>query len=179
MACIEKVPIEPEEKCLFEFQLPSKLIVFDHVLQQLFITISGQGGNNEALFKDVLNTLNKQLNNRDYQMSNVPSSLDWGQVQSNMSKESYIASVEKVKSHIVEGDIFQAVISQQFSLPHQKDPLTVYRSLRNINPSPYMYFFNYADRYIIGSSPEILVQSHHQKARVRPIAGTRKRSFKK
>jgi len=87
----------------------------------------------------------------------------------------YIKGVETIKEHIVEGDIFQAVYSQPFSCKAQVDPILIYRAQRYINPSPYMFFMNFSDRTIIGSSPETMVRLENKIATLRPIAGTRPR----
>jgi anthranilate synthase component I len=99
---------------------------------------------------------------------------------SNFTKEAFCAAVDRAKGHIKAGDIFQVVISQQFSTEFTGAPFDLYRSLRLINPSPYMAFFNFQDWQIIGSSPEVMVKAEHdgagnRRAIVRPIAGTRKR----
>jgi len=101
---------------------------------------------------------------------------------SNTTKEQYCANVETAKAHIKAGDIFQVVISQQLSSEFVGEPFALYRSLRLINPSPYMAYFHFNDWQIIGSSPEVLVKAERSNnptepkiATVRPIAGTRKR----
>jgi anthranilate synthase component 1 len=100
---------------------------------------------------------------------------------SNTPKEQFCANVEKAKAHIRAGDIFQVVISQRLSAEYSGHPFALYRSLRLINPSPYMAFFNFGDWQIIGSSPEVMVKAERSPtqgtmlATVRPIAGTRKR----
>ena len=104
--------------------------------------------------------------------------MDWDKVDFKWSKDGYENAVLKIKEHIKEGDIFQAVLSQRFTVQTKQDSLSIYRALRHINPSPYMFYFNYGDYKLIGSSPEILVKSTAGKAVLRPIAGTRKRTFK-
>ena len=108
-----------------------------------------------------------------------PASLDY---QSNVSQADYCAHVDRAKAHIQAGDIFQVVISQRLSTEYAGDPFALYRSLRQINPSPYMAYFNFDGWQIIGSSPEVMVKAEHAPDRtapmiatVRPIAGTRKR----
>ena len=83
--------------------------------------------------------------------------------------------MNKAKKYISIGDIFQVVISQRFEKKLTKDPLEIYKKIRVSNPSPFLYFFNFEDFQIIGSSPEILVRVRDQKITIRPIAGTRKR----
>ena len=94
---------------------------------------------------------------------------------SNMSRAAFCRMVEKAKEYITAGDIFQAVLSQRFSLPFALPPFALYRALRRTNPSPFMYFLNFGGFSIVGSSPEILVRLRDGKVTVRPIAGTRRR----
>ncbi len=93
----------------------------------------------------------------------------------NFSREKFMNSVEIAKRYISEGDIMQVVISQRMRVPFQAEPLSLYRSLRALNPSPYMFIFNMDDFHIIGSSPEILVRLEDKQVTLRPIAGTRPR----
>ncbi|PMB53523.1 anthranilate synthase component I [Fischerella thermalis CCMEE 5201] len=100
--------------------------------------------------------------------------------KSNFTREEFCSSVKKAKEYIKAGDIFQVVISQRLSTEYTGDPFALYRSLRQINPSPYMAFFNFQDWQIIGSSPEVMVKAERDSegdllATVRPIAGTRPR----
>ncbi len=99
---------------------------------------------------------------------------------SNFTRPEFCASVQKAKEYIKAGDIFQVVISQRLSTPYTGDPFALYRSLRQINPSPYMSYFHFQDWQIIGSSPEVMVKAERDSdgeviATVRPIAGTRPR----
>jgi len=95
--------------------------------------------------------------------------------KAHMPQRSYKAMVEEAKEYILAGDIFQVVLSQRFSAPLSCDPLTIYRAVRHINPSPYLFYLHVDDTILIGSSPEILVKKEGKKAIVRPIAGTRPR----
>ncbi len=96
-------------------------------------------------------------------------------VSSNTDKDRYLQMVADAKEHIFAGDIFQAVLSQRFEVPLSADPFDVYRVLRRVNPSPYMYYLRHGDLSIIGSSPEPLVTVEEGKVLTRPIAGTRRR----
>jgi len=96
-------------------------------------------------------------------------------IKSNISKSKFKDMVSKAKKYIKKGDIFQVVLSQRFETKLTKSPLEIYKKLRITNPSPFMYFFNFSDFQIIGSSPEILVRLRNDKVTVRPIAGTRPR----
>ncbi len=94
---------------------------------------------------------------------------------SGFTQDRFEASVDKIKKYILAGDIMQTVIAQRMSIPFEAEPLDLYRALRCLNPSPYMYFLNLDDFHIVGSSPEILARVEDGEVTVRPIAGTRKR----
>ncbi len=94
---------------------------------------------------------------------------------SNVSRKDYMSQVVKAKEHIARGDIFQVVLSQRFEAPLKVDPFTLYRVLRTVNPSPYMYYLDFDDVKVVGSSPEPLVRLEDGVVETRPIAGTRPR----
>ena len=104
-----------------------------------------------------------------------PSLLKEEDFVSGFTREGFIAAVEKSKDYIRAGDIFQVVLSQRLSVPFRARPVDVYRALRALNPSPYMYFLDLGATQIVGSSPEILVRLQGGTITVRPIAGTRPR----
>ena len=95
--------------------------------------------------------------------------------ESNFEEEKFKGAVDKVKQYILEGDAIQVVLSQRLSFGIKKKAFDIYRALRTVNPSPYMYFLKFGDIEVVGSSPEILVRLEDEKVEVRPIAGTRKR----
>jgi anthranilate synthase component 1 len=97
------------------------------------------------------------------------------ELESNFTQPAFEAIVRKAKEHIAAGDIYQVVLSQRFSAEVGVDPFTVYRALRHVNPSPYMFFIRMGDRSIVGSSPEMLVRVEGRRAVTHPIAGTRPR----
>jgi anthranilate synthase component 1 len=97
------------------------------------------------------------------------------ELQRSMTRESYCEIVKRAKDYVEAGDVFQVVLSQQFRMPLQVDPFTIYRHLRLINPSPYLFFLRCEGSVVIGSSPETLVRLEDGKIDVRPIAGTRRR----
>ncbi|MFO7819417.1 MAG: anthranilate synthase component I [Halanaerobacter sp.] len=99
--------------------------------------------------------------------------------QSNMTKEEFMSSIEKIKDYIEAGDIFQTVFSQRLEVPIESDSFSIYRELRRLNPSPYMYYLNFGDFNLVGSSPELLVRVEDDEVETRPIAGTRKRGSNK
>lgn len=94
---------------------------------------------------------------------------------SGFTEQGFKAAVDKIKEYVLAGDIMQCVPSQRMSIPYQASPLDLYRALRSLNPSPYMFFFNLDDHHVVGSSPEILTRMEEGEVTVRPIAGTRKR----
>jgi anthranilate synthase component 1 len=98
-----------------------------------------------------------------------------GQVESVTSKQEFCEKVEQAKQYILQGDIFQVVLSQRLKLRAQVPPFNLYRTLRAVNPSPYMYFLHLKDFAIVGSSPEMLVRVERGMVETRPIAGTRRR----
>ncbi|MCA8836673.1 MAG: chorismate-binding protein [Proteobacteria bacterium] len=100
---------------------------------------------------------------------------DWPQPQSSLDGEQHSAAVDSIKRRIHQGDVMQVVLSRSMSVPYTADPLEIYRQLRALNPSPYMYYFNFGGFQLTGSSPETLVRTQNNTATVRPLAGTRKR----
>jgi len=97
--------------------------------------------------------------------------------QSGFTEQKFAAAIDRIKDYILAGDTMQVVLSQRLSIPFAEDPLSLYRALRHLNPSPYMYFLNMGDFHIVGSSPEILARLEEGTVTVRPIAGTRRRGY--
>lgn len=98
-----------------------------------------------------------------------------GDVMPNVSRDDFEVAVEKAKEYIREGDIFQVVLSQRFSSSYEGDPFNLYRALRQVNPSPYLFYLDFGDFRLVGSSPEVLVRVEEGRAELLPIAGTRPR----
>ncbi len=96
-------------------------------------------------------------------------------ISSNMSQEDYFAIVDRARDYISAGDIFQVVLSQRFQAPFPLPPFDLYRALRRVNPSPYLFFLNFEGFAVVGSSPEVLVGVQDRIVNIRPIAGTRRR----
>mgnify|MGYP000638277480 CR=1 FL=1 len=157
-----------------------RLIAFDHLKNEIIVIANvfiDEDSDLDHLYDEALHrldTLREKLN-RPLQV-NHDFKVDWESEQSNFKKEDFKAAVEKTKEYIYAGDIFQGVISQRFSVTYQGDPFQVYRALRNINPSPYMFYLDFRDYQVIGSSPEPLIKAHDKNLEVIPIAGTRHRS---
>ena len=95
--------------------------------------------------------------------------------ESNFTKEEYCGAVNTIKNYIAEGDVMQVVLAQDFSANFDKDPFNLYKAIRELNPSPYMYFIDLDECQIVGASPEILVRLEDNEINLRPLAGTRKR----
>ena len=105
----------------------------------------------------------------------LPNKLSLTEPVSNMNRSDFHDMVERVQEYIRAGDAFQVVVSQRFELPFELPPIELYRALRRLNPSPYLFFLNFDDFAIVGSSPEILVRVREGTVTIRPIAGTRPR----
>lgn len=169
-----------------EYEIPDiclmvsdEVVVFDNLSGRLFIVIYvdvTQGGNRETGIRR-LNELAKQLK------APIPSrpALSLKEEANEVNFESafgqtgYENAVEKSREYILAGDVFQVVISQRLSAHFKGDPIDLYRALRTLNPSPYMYFLDFGTYCIVGASPEILVRSEDGVVTVRPLAGTRPR----
>ena len=121
--------------------------------------------------------LAQQLQQGDYQLpvEVEASTIHESDFVSSFGQDAYKASVERIKEYILAGDVMQVVPSQRMTAPFKHSPLSLYRALRHLNPSPYMYFVHCGDCHIVGSSPEILARVQDGKVTVRPIAGTRPR----
>ncbi|NIB39178.1 anthranilate synthase component I [Pseudomaricurvus alkylphenolicus] len=97
------------------------------------------------------------------------------QFNSSFGEDNFKDTVDRIKDYVLAGDTMQVVISQRLSIPFEAEPLNLYRALRSLNPSPYMYFLDLGDHHVVGSSPEILARLEDGQVTVRPIAGTRRR----
>lgn len=154
-----------------------KLIVYDNTEQSIQIIFNVDPSKisyEEAL--DAIEEIGSLLNSKDTIFDDTfktPS----GEMafHSNFEKDDYIKAVGLVKNYIEEGDVMQVVLAQDFSQDFQNDPFDLYRALRQLNPSPYMYYLDLDECQIVGASPEILVRLEEDKVTLRPIAGTRKR----
>lgn len=140
--------------------LPGKQILFDHLYQQcVYLSLNSDDQPSE------------QSNKRS--MTLEPPEI--GPVTTLIDKEQYCRNVQSTKEMIHQGEAIQVVLSTRFMAPFFGDPFTVYRRLRQTNPSPYMFYLNLPEKIIIGSSPELLVRCRDQNLELRPIAGTRPR----
>ncbi len=155
-----------------------EVVVFDNLSGKMHIIIYADPEQDAAYnnAKTRLNQLAKQLHDSiPHRVCAKPRTVNEKDFISGFTKEGFEAAVCKAKEYIVEGDIMQVVLSQRLSIPFQAAPLDLYRALRSLNPSPYMYYLDLDDFHIVGSSPEILVRVEDDTVTVRPIAGTRPR----
>ncbi|MPZ74208.1 MAG: anthranilate synthase component I [Nitriliruptorales bacterium] len=165
----------PDARLLF----PGQLIVFDHLRQRLLVVSNVREGTAEAFDAAVAasETLVAKLSAPVRAPSLAPpSAANVEDAQANMPRHDYLDAVERSKEYIRAGAIFQVVPSQRFSLATDVDPFSVYRVLRVINPSPYMYLFDLGDMSVVGSSPEALVTVRGGQASIWPIAGSAPRA---
>ena len=156
--------------------LSDEVIVFDNLKGKLYLIVHAQEqGYEQAQAR--LDFLEKQLRKpiRGYQPAKLSQQISEDDFTSGFTEEGFKEAVTKAKDYIVAGDIMQVVLSQRLSIPFNAPPVDLYRALRSLNPSPYMYFLNLDEFQIVGSSPEILVRLEDEEITVRPIAGTRKR----
>ncbi|MEK6325512.1 MAG: anthranilate synthase component I [Acidobacteriota bacterium] len=159
----------------------SRLLVFDHVRHQIHLIANVFTGGRSAGLEDEyrkaiddIETMEARLEDPIEPLPRRQASGDT-RVRSNMAKSKFEQAVETAKEHIAAGDIFQVVLSQRFEVGLSAHPFEVYRALRVVNPSPYMFFLKIEDQSIIGASPEMLVRATGRRIEYRPIAGTRPR----
>ena len=159
--------------------LSTEVAVFDNLKGRLYLVVHADPREPQAWARANrrLDELGHRLRHggAGYPETLLPAALDESHFVSGFTREGFIAAVEKSKEYIAAGDIFQVVLSQRLSVPFQARPVDVYRALRALNPSPYMYFLDVGDMQVVGSSPEILVRLQDGLVTVRPIAGTRPR----
>jgi len=164
------------------FMFVDTVLIFDHVTHKIKILshVHLDGDIAEAYGKAVdkidnlVERLNQPLKPRQ-RMNAATRPTSEPQLSSNFSKEEFEENVLKIKQYITAGEAIQVVLSQRLARPTEADPFEIYRALRTINPSPYMFFLDFADFYIIGASPEILVRVEDGMVMTRPLAGTRPR----
>jgi anthranilate synthase component 1 len=158
------------------FLRAESLVAFDHVTRQLkLITIHRPDREDYAAAVGRLDEMEARLEQEPAPPGARPEANGAGWT-SNLSRGSYESMVDAAREHILDGDAFQVVLSQRFAKPLGARPFDVYRSLRAVNPSPYMFFLALgAGRHVVGTSPEVLVQVEGGLARTRPLAGTRRR----
>jgi len=171
-----------DDLCLPEIQLllTEELAVIDNVSGKLYLIVYADPTQPEAWSKarQRLKDLRAMLR-RSVDAPVTSASVRTESIR-DFAKEDYLKAVEKAKEYIMAGDLMQVQVGQRIKKPYVDSPLSLYRALRSLNPSPYMYFYNFGDMQIIGASPEILVRNESlndgsKKVTIRPLAGTRPR----
>ncbi len=154
-----------------------QLIIFDNLKNSIKIIFNANLRNMSYSFAQArLDEIESTILNSSFeQIEKFNDITNTSEFDSNFSKEEYLQAVKKVKCYIEEGDVMQVVLAQDFSASFNKDPFELYKAIRKLNPSPYMYFLNLGEYQIVGASPEILVRLENEEVTLRPIAGTRKR----
>ena len=155
---------------VMQYNLYRYIIAIDHFKNELYIFFNATDDEAETPGISRIEDLIKNKNFPEYSFQSV------AEEKSNLSDEGFIAIVEKMKQHIFRGDVFQIVPSRAFSKKFAGDEFNVYRALRSINPSPYLFYFDYGSFRIFGSSPEAQITIKERRATIYPIAGTFKRS---
>jgi anthranilate synthase component 1 len=184
---IETKPLEQSTDALWMFF--RTVIAFDRVRQQMEIVsvvFTEQAEGSKTRLRELYNAaVTRTAQIEEDLLKGVPTARaiskpvsETGEIESlesNWTRRDFEAGVRRIKEYIAAGDCYQAVLSQRFSTKFAGEPIAIYRALRAINPSPYMFFLRLGDETVIGASPEMLVRCHGQRLDYRPIAGTRKR----
>ena len=161
------------------FMLFDTVLAFDHVKHRILIIANARITPEEdldALYQFACAKIDFQQRELERGLSQPERSAGPAPtITSNLTKDAFEAGVRAIKERIASGDIYQAVLSQRFEAEVHADPFTVYRALRHVNPSPYMYFMRMGGSAIVGSSPEMLVRVEGNRVETHPIAGTRPR----
>ena len=180
---IEKIP----NKCIDDLKIPDvrlsrprNLIIYDNLKKKIYFIENIYA---ETKIKNYFEKYQSIIKNfeifEDYSNIKLPIKFSHqknkNKIKSNITKNQFKNYVKKAKKYIAKGDVFQVVLSQRFERKMNKSPLEIYNYLRMSNPSPFMFYFNFEDFKILGSSPEILVRLRNNKVTIRPIAGTRPR----
>ena len=159
--------------------LSDRLVVFDNLSSRMFLVVHVEPGEEQAWHDG-----QRQLDELEQKLVSVriearresgALSVDEQDFHSEFSQPGFEEAVEKARQYIIDGDAMQIVLSQRLSIPYRSAPIDLYRALRSLNPSPYLYYLNLGDHHVVGSSPEILVRLEDETVTVRPIAGTRPR----
>ena len=161
------------------------IVAFDHAKQVISIislVFTDEAAGSEADLKNLFHSaqignekIRQKLETGDIRLPAPDSNIQPGQATSNWEKPSFEAAVDEVKELINAGEAYQVVISQCFSKPTPATPVAIYRAIRSLNPSPYMFLIDFGERSVIGASPEMLVRVRGCDLEYRPIAGTRPR----
>ena len=159
-----------------------EILIFDHLNKTVKVVCSQRtdGTSPEQAYRQATERIDRVIEELRRPLTTVTDDIEpVGEItqayESNFERRDYLAAVEKAKEYVRAGDIFQVVPSQRLKTETNAAPFDIYRALRVVNPSPYMFFLKLDDLHLIGSSPEVMVQVENRRVTVRPIAGTRPR----
>jgi anthranilate synthase component 1 len=184
---VEKIP----DDCIDDLKIPDvrlsrpkNLIIYDNLKKKIYFIENIYAETKVKNYFEKYELIKRKFKiYEDYSNIKLPIKFTHqknnNKIKSNISKKQFKNCVKKAKKYIAKGDIFQVVLSQRFERKINKTPLEIYNHLRLSNPSPFMFYFNFGDFKILGSSPEILVRLRDNKVTIRPIAGTRPRGNSK
>ena len=179
-----KIALLPSKDSKFEEHMPDimlvkaeQLIIFDNLNDSTQIIFNANLKNmtykfSQSKLDDIEKILTTHAESDVQEFNKITNCFEF---ESNFTKEGYCDAVNTVKNYIAEGDVMQVVLAQDFSANFDKDPFNLYKAIRELNPSPYMYFLDLDECQIVGASPEILVRLEDNEINLRPLAGTRKR----
>ena len=180
---VEKIP----NKCKDDLKIPDvrlsrpkNLVIYDNLKKKIYYIENIYADTKIKNYNDVYNSIFKKFDlYESFGNIKLPEQFSFkpnkNSIRSNTPKNKFKKLIKKAKSYIKKGDIFQVVLSQRFERKINKKPIEIYNYLRKSNPSPFMFYFNYNDFKVLGSSPEILVRLRKGEITIRPIAGTRPR----
>jgi anthranilate synthase component 1 len=154
---------------LLHYVAPRSLLVFDHVSRGIALLHAGSETERASLRREVIQALQGSV-------PRIALSGSFAPPIPSLTRDEHMKGVRRVQEYIAAGDVYQLVLASRFAGQHSLDPFQVYRALRLINPSPYMFFCRLGELTVVGSSPEALVKLKRDQAELRPIAGTRPRS---
>ena len=166
------------------FLVSNEILIHNHGngTSELLLISPAEGGQDEPSAQERLEGLAQQLRERLERLDKPKALAEapadesrWPSGRTGLDSEAHRRAIARIKRYIEAGDVMQVVLSRSTSMPFGSEPLEIYRHLRAANPSPYMYYFNFGDFQLTGSSPETLVRTHDNIATLRPLAGTRKR----
>ncbi len=183
----EKLPSEKLDELGLpdlSFMVADTLLIFDRLTNKIKIVANAHiEGDPDAAYSDAVSRietlLGRLLGTSPGTYFQPPADRPGGELEGRTKPKDFQRAVLKAQEYIRAGDILQVVLSQRFQAPLSAPPFNIYRALRTINPSPYMFFLRFDDLHLVGSSPEIMVQAADGEVRLRPIAGTRPRGISK
>lgn len=165
--------------------LSEEVLVFDNLLGKIHIVVSADPAAEDAFSNTQKRLLEIETELSEYSLkvdrlipsNNKGKTESETKARSSFQREPFVEAVERIKEYVLSGDVMQVVLSQRMSTEFKEKPINLYRALRSLNPSPYMFYMNLGDHFVVGSSPELLTNLEDGEVTVRPIAGTRRRGY--